>query len=189
MNVEYNLPWFPAWGIRFDSPIENLQKIITRFNKIRPNNRWSLVCYDAIASDFHLWSTWISVVTREKNDTMIANSVDVEFLRLLSGNHQISKAFEISGLKKGDGNAWIVSIPKLSEQASTELGYISRNSYLDLDDISTELIHRLGARLLPKRPLPSTSAIGKIGIGMNNQNLSSKQMEELLIGAMVLTDL
>ena len=120
---------------------------------------------------------------------MIANSVDVEFLRLLSGNHQISKAFEISGLKKGDGNAWIVSIPKLSEQASTELGHISRNSYLDLDDISTELIHRLGARLLPKRPLPSTSALGKIGIGMNNQNLSSKQMEELLIGAMVLTDL
>ena len=189
MDVGYNLPWFPAWGIKFESPIENLQKIISRFNKIRPNNRWSLVCYDAIASDFHLWSTWISVVTREVNGTMIAKSVDVEFLRVLSGNHQISKAFEISGLTKGDRNAWIVSIPKLSEQVNTKFGHISRNSYLDLDEISTELIHRLGASLLPKRPLPSTSGLERIVIGMNNLNFSSEQKEELLIGAMVLTDL
>ena len=175
MNGEYNLPWFPAWGIKFDSPIGDLQNIIARFNKIRPNNRWSLVCFDSIASDFHLWSTWISVVNRERNETMIANSVDVEFLRLLSGNHQISKAFEISGLSKGDRYAWIISIPKISEQLDTELGHISRDSYLQLDNISTELIDRLGAIILPKRPIPSNSGLEKIGIEMNNQNFSSKQ--------------
>ena len=100
MSGGYNLPWFPAWGIEFDTPIGNLQKIIYKFNEIRPSNRWLLVRFDSVASEFHLWSTWISVVTKEINDAMIAKSVDVEFQRLLSGNRQISKAFEIVGLSK-----------------------------------------------------------------------------------------
>ncbi len=189
MSGGYNLPWFPAWGIEFDTPIGNLQKIIYKFNKIRPNNRWLLVRFDSVASEFHLWSTWISVVTKEINDAMIAKSVDVEFQRLLSGNRQISKAFEIVGLSKEDSCAWIISIPKIIEQLILELSVISRNSYSYLDYFSTELIRRLGAKLLPKRPMPSINGLNKMGIETKNRDFSSKEKEELLIGAMVLTDI
>jgi len=189
MSGEYNLPWFPAWGIEFENPIENLNEIISRFNQIRPNNRWSLVSFDSVASEFHLWSTWMSVVSNELKNAMIAKSVDVEFLRLLSGNRQISKAFEITGLAQGDKNAWIISIPKKTAEVNHEFGLISKNIYLDLEDDANKLIQKLGSSLLPKRPTPNQSGLIKLGIELNDLNLTLGEKEDLFIGSMALTDI
>ena len=81
MGRESQVPWFPAWGIEFSNPIDDILAIVLEFNSFRPSNRWLLVAFDAIASEMHLWTTWYSMRRREVSGSMVAKTPDAEFLR------------------------------------------------------------------------------------------------------------
>ena len=89
-----HLPWFTTWGIEFSRPIENVFSIVSEVNGNRKNNRWLMVNYDVLASEVHLWNAWYSLRCNERTEKMVAKTPDTEFIRLLSGTHQINKAFE-----------------------------------------------------------------------------------------------
>ena len=94
MDESAGMPWFPAWGIEFSEPIENPSPTVSLFNEWRPSERWLLISFSAAASEVHLWTVWHALRRRELRNSMIGNSVDTEFLRLISGTHQIRTAFE-----------------------------------------------------------------------------------------------
>ena len=64
---------------------------------------------------------------------MKSNSLDGEFMRLLSGTHHISTSFKRAGLLQGDKEAWIID---LSGQASDEsyIEHAERMGFEVLDD-------------------------------------------------------
>ena len=37
------LPWFPAWGVEFESPVLDPGKVISTLNEWRPDNRWLIL--------------------------------------------------------------------------------------------------------------------------------------------------
>ena len=39
MEIIHPTPWFPAWGVKFHNPINDLDGLISRFNDFRENNR------------------------------------------------------------------------------------------------------------------------------------------------------
>ena len=93
------MPWFPAWGVKFSSPIENISSLIADMEEWRPDERWILISYEVAASEVHLWSAWHQVRRNEQKGTMVARDSGAEFLRVVSGTRQIRVAIERSGIK------------------------------------------------------------------------------------------
>ena len=134
MDPDHPVPWFPAWGVRFAEPIANIFSVVSVFNEWRPSNRWLLASYDSLASEVHLWSAWYAMRVAESSGEMVAKTPDAEFIRLVSGTHQINKAFERAGLAVGDERAWVVFLPDFEIGVpNTET---SSTSELLIDEIS-----------------------------------------------------
>ena len=188
MDLEHPVPWFPAWGVRLPSPIENVFSVVSVFNQWRPGNRWLLVAFEVVASEIHLWTTWYSLRRSEESGSMVAKTPDVEFLRKISGTHQISRAFDRAGLREGDENAWIVSLP--DGEIGKEFGDFSipRDTYNDLSIDAERLIEHLGGSLIPKRPIPSMQGLKRLGSEPDGE-LTSSMMEERFLSHMALSDL
>ena len=89
MEKSHPVPWFPAWGVKFQEPIEDLDYFIKKFNEFREDNRWALLAHDIVASEVHLWTAWYALRRKEERGETIARTPDVEILRLISGTHQI----------------------------------------------------------------------------------------------------
>ena len=106
------MPWFPAWGIKFDTEIEDFKKILSSFNNLRPDEKWILLAFEVAASEKHLWTAWYSMKRNQVKGKMVANSPDAEFLRIISGTHQVRIAFENAGIRNNDHYAWIVRLPE-----------------------------------------------------------------------------
>ena len=60
------IPWFPAWGIRFKDEIKNTNEILSMFNELKTDNRWLLLAFDVAASERHLWTAWYSTKRNQK---------------------------------------------------------------------------------------------------------------------------
>ena len=69
----------------------------------------------------------------KERGVMKSNSLDGEFIRLLSGTHHVASSFKRAGLCKGDKNAWIVD---LSGESGIELftEHAQRMNFKELDD-------------------------------------------------------
>lgn len=188
MEIAHPTPWFPAWGVKFHKPIDNLDGLISKFNDFRENNRWALLADEIVASEVHLWTSWYALRRREKRNEMIARTPDVEILRLMSGTHQIKSAFQRAGLKKGDERAWIIYIPK-KEKIDIEEIKIERQIYSDKDDDARKLVEFIGAKIIPRRPTPNINGLERIGIEGNFTNLNYSQIEDLFLTHMSLSEL
>ena len=55
------MPWFPAWGIKFNMEIEDFREVLSTFNNLKPDEKWLLLAYDVAASEKHLWTAWYSM--------------------------------------------------------------------------------------------------------------------------------
>jgi len=188
MGRESQVPWFPAWGIEFSNPIDDILAIVLEFNSFRPSNRWLLVAFDAIASEMHLWTTWYSMRRREVSGSMVAKTPDAEFLRKVSGTHQISRAFERAGLRKGDGNAWIVFLPEFNIGNSFGDFSIPFETYNEMSLESERLVEVLDGRLLPLRPTPSLKGLERLGME-DIENSPPSEIEGLFLSWMAQADL
>ena len=182
------MPWFPAWGMRFQTPVENVFSVVSVVNEWRPSNRWLMVAFDAVASEVHLWTAWYALRGNEEAGSMIAKTPDTEFLRLISGTHQINRAFERAGISTGDDCAWIVLLPDsiIGEKFGDFL--IPVGCYNDNSEEAKKLIEHLGGSLLPKRPVPSIQGLERIGFDPGRE-LEITEIEEGFLTHMALSDL
>jgi hypothetical protein len=175
------LPLFPAWGARFEKPLGYPSDVVENWMRERPDDRWLLLAWPAAASERHLWSVWFSLANRLHNQTQIARTQDAEFMRILSGTHQIRVAFERAGLQSGDERVWLIHLPDFSDLKPADLPLDSIPASLpginfDADEIeAARLMTWLGADLEPSRPVPSLSGLERIGF------VSTEQMKRIEI--------
>jgi len=182
------VPWFPAWGVEFRKPIENVFAIVSTFNEFRPSNRWLLASFDVIASEVHLWGTWYSLRRNEERGSMVAKTPDAEFLRILAGTHQISRAFERSGLSEGEDKAWILSLPEMKVGESFGEFKIPWDCYSELCEDGYRMIEQMGGSIIPKRPIPSENGLEKLGSSAGGLS-NSDELEARFLAHMALADL
>ena len=97
---------YPCWGLKFSEPISDAKELIELMTESRKDERWLLLGGPAAVSEGQLWTAWMGVASRFQNDTMRANTVDVEFIRLIAGTHQIQEnPQELTQLKRGSWNS------------------------------------------------------------------------------------
>ncbi len=188
MDREHPVPWFPAWGVRFQTPVENVFSLVSVVNEWRPSNRWLMVAYDAVASEVHLWTAWYALRGNEEAGSMVAKTPDTEFLRLISGTHQINRAFERAGISQGDTRAWIVFLPDSIIGEDFGGFPLPEGSYNDSAEEATRLIEQLGGSILPKRPVPSIRGLERVGFNPSRE-LSVSEIEGAFLSHTALSDL
>ncbi|DAC42253.1 MAG TPA: hypothetical protein HA315_05730 [Candidatus Thalassarchaeaceae archaeon] len=172
------VPWFPAWAIKFPSPLENVSLLISEIEKWRPDKRWSVISYDVAASEVHLWSAWHKSRSNEQQERMIARDPTAEFLRIISGTRQIKTAIDRSGVSNGDARAWLVRLPEIDTTGG--IGEISLpvNEYNNHSRDAERLIELVGARIIPRRPFPTLEGLKKIGFLSDGVVVSTEMIEQ-----------
>ena len=104
-------PWFPALPLRIApgglTPAEAVETLVAE----RPDPSWLLLGGPVPASERHLWAAWLALQGHLARGTSVARSPDAEFLRLLAGTHQLTRAFARAGLTPDDTTAWLVHLP------------------------------------------------------------------------------
>ena len=103
---------------------------INRFLSAREHDRWVLLGAHAPQSLDQLWTAWIQAARNELRGSMVARSVDAEFLRYLAGTHHISEAFAPAGVQADQGSAWVVRLP-LAVGEANDLGHLQPRSVDD----------------------------------------------------------
>ena len=185
MGAEHIVPWFPAWGVRFATPVENVFSKVSVINEWRNSNRWLLLAFDAAASEIHLWTAWYNLRSNENAGSMVAKTPDTEFLRLISGTKQINRAFERAGISKGDEEAWIVMLPKLEIGGGFGDFSIPMDCYNNSHLEASNLIEHLGGSLVAKRPKPTSKGLKRIGF-LSEISMDILQMEKAYLSHMAL---
>jgi len=66
---------------------------VQSFLSHRVSNRWVLLAEHAVQSMHQLQAAWTQATRQEVRGTMVARSVDAEFLRYIAGTHHIAEAF------------------------------------------------------------------------------------------------
>ncbi len=173
------MPWFPAWGIKFNMEIEDFRKVLSTFNNLKPDEKWLLLAYDVAASEKHLWTAWYSMKRNQLKDKMVANSPDAEFLRIVAGTHQVRIAFENAGIRNNDDSAWLIRLPDIEIETKIDENEIERDTYNNYEEEANNIIQSLNGTLIPKRPVPTIEGLNRISY--NNTTSSEKSLEECFL--------
>jgi|TARA_B100001996_G_scaffold374765_1_gene353827 tRNA threonylcarbamoyladenosine modification (KEOPS) complex Cgi121 subunit len=177
------LPWFPAWGLELENQIIDTGNILTLFNECKPDNRWSILAFEAAASEKHLWTAWYSTRRNQEKDEMIAKTIDAEFIRLIAGTHQVRVAFSNAGIRNGDQNFWIIRLPEYEIGDKIDDVLIDRDSYNNFNSEANILIERMNGKLMCQRPMPTITGLNRIGYNKEINNTHS--LEECFILHMI----
>ena len=189
MDQTSSIPWFPAWGIGFEEAMIEPSEVVALFREWRPNERWLLLAYDAACSEFRLWTAWATLRRLEESGRMVARTCDAEFLRLISGTHQLSSAFDRAGISSGDQSAWIIHLPETVVGEEFGQTKVSRTSYLDDEIEATRLIEHHGARLLARRPVPSEAGLLRLGVIEIGDSIEEARQEDAFVLHTALADM
>jgi len=76
----------------------------------RESENWALISGTSLASEIHGWVAHEVLMRNYSRQSMKSNSLDGEFIRLLSGTHHVATSFNRAGLSKGDVNAYMVNL-------------------------------------------------------------------------------
>ncbi|MCQ2977688.1 MAG: hypothetical protein MJ232_06725, partial [archaeon] len=95
----------------YTSEIENIPEILKKVDSINPENKTiQLINADGIAGIKHIQHGIIHAIKAFERGENLAKDLGIEILLRTSGQRQISKAFNILGLKEGKMNIAIVMI-------------------------------------------------------------------------------
>ena len=111
-------PHFPCKRVALSTPCENPRELALSWIDNRDSDNWALISGTALASEIHGWVAHSVLLRNREREIMKSNSIDGEFIRLISGTHHVATSFKRAGLGVGDKTAWIVD---LSGQNSEEL--------------------------------------------------------------------
>lgn len=173
------MPWFPAWGIKFNAEIKDFKEILSSFNELRPDDNWLLLAFEVAASEKHLWTAWYSMKRNQMKGKMVANSPDAEFLRIISGTHQVRIAFENAGIRNQDPSAWIVRLPEMQVSKNIDENTVNREIYNLHDLEANNLIERMNGSLITQRPSPTLEGLKRIKY--ENDINKKKSLEECFL--------
>ena len=178
-------PAFPIANVNLDglSPSD----AIDLFLKARKDDRWVLLGDHAPQSFDQLWTAWIQATRNELRGSMVARSVDAEFLRYLAGTHHISEAFARAGIQDGQGSAWVACLPAAVGEAN-DLGHLQPKSEGDgrFEVDLQSLLASLGWALIESEISCSIEGCETLGIDLNGW--SEKRRFESVIAHVLMAD-
>tara|TARA_B100001113_G_C20775232_1_gene477142 strand:- start:64 stop:621 length:558 start_codon:yes stop_codon:yes gene_type:complete len=172
------IPWFPAWGIEFQSPVKDPKKLVETWLEIRASERWVMISETVAASERHLWGVWSHAARNELLGKMVARTIDAEFIRILSGTHQIRVAFERAGVRKGDKHAWILCLPEHPgfDAFGQSKSYPSHDRTQEIE--ASKAMSWLNGDLWTARPSPNSDGLDRLGL---NRDLKFEQIESSML--------
>ncbi len=126
-------PPFPCSRVSFDIPCEDPRALAISWIETRESEHWALISGSCLASDIHGWVAHQVLMRNSERKLMKSNSMDGEFIRLLSGTHHVAASFKRAGLCKGDKTAWIVDL-SCTESQDMFAEHANRMRFQILDD-------------------------------------------------------
>ena len=163
---------YPCWGLSFSEPISNSAQLVESLLEWRNDEHWLLLGGPAAVSEAQLWTAWIGLASRQRNSTMRANSLDVEFIRLIAGTHQIRIGFERAGLTEGDQTAWLIHLPKFTSGSIEEMIWPELDRVV-LDREADRLMRVLNAKLLPHGPIPHDESVQRLELQIEDKKTAN----------------
>tara|TARA_B100000686_G_scaffold101927_1_gene109140 strand:+ start:408 stop:773 length:366 start_codon:yes stop_codon:yes gene_type:complete len=119
---------------------------------------------------------------------MRANSLDVEFIRLIAGTHQIRIGFERAGLANGDQTAWLIHIPELSAETISEMEWPTMDRFA-LDQEADRLMCVLNANFLPHGPIPHEDSVKRLELQVEDvENIDFDSIQRSALAHIALAD-
>ena len=168
-----------AWGLRcwgVDVPVDE-EDPVGRFLACRPSSRWVVLGHHAAQSLRQLQTAWLQAVRQEGRESMVARSIDAEFLRYLAGTHHIAEAFRRTGLQSGDPHAWILYLPQTEAPNDGEI---------PTNDNCMEVVLSLGWSSSERTP--SLSIDGMQRLGIDAQDWPEHRHEEACVAHVLMAD-
>jgi len=165
-SMDADVPWFPCWGISFDKANSSTSEIVEKFLEIRPNSRWVLISINSAASERHLWSAWYTMEQLFFQKSALSKNPDAEFIRIISGTHQLKTAFSRAGLNKNDSEAWLAFLP----ESNGDLNELAEVSSIEFTENAQKIIYILNAKIITKRPEPSKDGLERLGINFEGDS-------------------
>ena len=179
---------YPCWGLTLNNPVSDSEQLVTSFLDWRKSERWLLLGGPAAVSEKQLWTAWLGLASRHANSNMRANALDVEFIRLIAGTHQIRIGFERAGLAKGDQTAWLVYLPEFANNTISEMDWPDLDR-VALDQEADRLMRVLDAKLLPHAPIPHEESIQRLELQVEDaQSSDYDSIERSALAHIVLAD-
>lgn len=126
-------PDFPCRRVNLQTPCEDPRALAMSWISNRKSGDWALIGGTALASDIHAWAAYNVLIRNKERAMMKSNSIDGEFIRLLSGTHHIATSFNRAGLQKGDTTAWMVDL-SCSNSDSDFVEHADKMGFTLLDD-------------------------------------------------------
>ena len=116
-----------------DVPCKDPRTLVMSWLDVRDSEHWALVGGSCLASDIHGWVAHQVLMRNSDRGVMKSNSLDGEFIRLLSGTHHVASSFKRAGICEGDTTAWIVD---LSGESGSEVfeEHARRMNFKTLED-------------------------------------------------------
>jgi hypothetical protein len=154
---------FPHAFVSFGSASDSSP--VDAFLKQRPDARWVLLGQHAVQSEMQLWTAWVQASRNELRSSMVARSIDAEFLRYLAGTHHISEAFSRAGIQAGDEGAWVVHLPQ-ADGVANDQGHLQPTAREDeaFNTTLSSLVNGLQWSLESRSSKPSIEGMSKLGI-------------------------
>ena len=176
---------FPCIFVQLDK--SSAKDCIDDFLNQRPSSRWVLLGEHAVQANMQIWTAWVQAARNELRGSMVARSVDAEFLRYLAGTHHISEAFSRAGLQDGQRHAWIVYLP-LAEAQHNDLGHAQPSSLVHsgYDAERSALVEALGWTIETSDMNHSIEGMKQLGIDV--EGWSDERVEESLVAHVLMAD-
>ncbi len=179
---------YPCWGLALTNPVSDAEQLVTSLLDWRKSERWLILGGPAAVSEKQLWTAWLGLASRHANSNMRANALDVEFIRLIAGTHQIRIGFERAGLVEGDKTAWLVYLPEFAEKTISEMDWPNLDR-VALDQEADRLMRVLDAKLLPHAPIPQEECVQRLELQVeDDRSLDHESIERSALAHIALAD-
>ena len=179
---------YPCWGLALANPVSDAEQLVASFLEWRNDERWLLLGGPAAVSDKQLWTAWLGLGSRHANSNMRANGLDVEFIRLIAGTHQIRVGFERAGLADGDQIAWLVYLPEFVDSTISEMNWPVLDRFA-LDQEADRLMRVINAKLLPYAPIPHDESVQRLELQVESgQSADHDAIERSALAHIALAD-
>ena len=179
---------YPCWGLTLTNPVSDAEQLVTSLLDWRKSERWLILGGPAAVSEKQLWTAWLGLASRHANSNMRANALDVEFIRLIAGTHQIRNGFERAGLVEGDQTAWLVYLPEFVDKTISEMDWPNLDR-VALDQEADRLMRVLDAKLLPHAPIPQEECVQRLELQVeDDRSLDHESIERSALAHIALAD-
>ena len=179
---------YPCWGLALTNPVSDAEQLVTSLLDWRKSERWLILGGPAAVSEKQLWTAWLGLASRHANSNMRANALDVEFIRLIAGTHQIRIGFERAGLVEGDKTAWLVYLPEFADNTISEMDWPNLDR-VALDQEADRLMRVLDAKLLPHAPIPQEECVQRLELQVeDDRSLDHESIERSALAHIALAD-